>query len=47
MFMRKVLKTTVAAAALTFGAGMAMADYSLTILHTNDFHFAVRADQQI
>ncbi|HBQ35246.1 MAG TPA: multifunctional 2',3'-cyclic-nucleotide 2'-phosphodiesterase/5'-nucleotidase/3'-nucleotidase [Rhodobacteraceae bacterium] len=27
-----------AAAALTFGAGMAAADYSLTILHTNDFH---------
>lgn len=38
MLMRKILKTTVAAAALTFGAGMAMADYSLTILHTNDFH---------
>lgn len=38
MLMRKILKTTVAAAALTFGAGVALADYSLTILHTNDFH---------
>ena len=26
------------AAALMFCAGMAQADYSLTILHTNDFH---------
>ena len=38
MLTRFILKTTAAAAALTFGAGMAVADYSLTILHTNDFH---------
>ena len=38
MLSRMILKTTAAAAALTFGAGMAIADYSLTILHTNDFH---------
>ena len=38
MLTRFILKTTAAAAALTFGAGMAAADYSLTILHTNDFH---------
>jgi len=38
MLTRMILKTTAAAAALTFGAGMAMADYTLTILHTNDFH---------
>lgn len=34
--MTKTLFTSAAALALT--AGMAMADYSLTILHTNDFH---------
>jgi len=38
MLTRMILKTTAAAAALSFGAGMAVADYSLTILHTNDFH---------
>ena len=38
MITRFMLKTTAAAVALTFGASMAVADYSLTILHTNDFH---------
>ncbi|MDJ0828083.1 MAG: bifunctional metallophosphatase/5'-nucleotidase [Rhodobacter sp.] len=32
------LRLATSAAALAFGAGMAMADYTLTILHTNDFH---------
>jgi len=38
MLSRIALKTTTALAALAMSAGMATADYSLTILHTNDFH---------
>jgi 5'-nucleotidase len=38
MLSRIALKTTTALAALAMSAGMAAADYSLTILHTNDFH---------
>ena len=34
--MLKTLLTS--SAAVVLGAGAAMADYSLTILHTNDFH---------
>lgn len=34
--MKKILMTT--AAGIVLGAGAAAADYSLTILHTNDFH---------
>ena len=33
-----LFRTTLAASALALSAGTAMADYSLTILHTNDFH---------
>mgnify|MGYP002065868771 CR=1 FL=1 len=32
------LRLTTSAAALALSAGIAQADYSLTILHTNDFH---------
>ncbi|MBV1865268.1 MAG: 5'-nucleotidase/apyrase family protein [Rhodobacteraceae bacterium] len=38
MLSRIMLKTTTTLAALALSAGTAVADYSLTILHTNDFH---------
>ena len=38
MLSRIMLKTTTTLAALALSAGAAVADYSLTILHTNDFH---------
>lgn len=34
----KLLKTAISTAALLLSGGVAMADFNLTILHTNDFH---------